>query len=154
MQVSCIRICVFAKTAFYLGQGNRDLAGNLFRRRVPSFHPQLRWSSPLPPLKEVPAESACLEPNSKEEGSSVPDIFMPVSFNFDQSIDNLLWDLIARRKYMPLTVFECKSISYNFPCQFTLASLKGESPVYKAQASVVINITYKSTRAKCTQTSV
>ena len=47
MQVSCIRICVFAKTAFYLGQGNRDLVGNLFRRRVPSFQPQLRWSSPL-----------------------------------------------------------------------------------------------------------
>ena len=130
IQLSCIRICVFAKTAFCLGQGNRDLAGNLFRRRVPSFQPQLRWSSPLP-LKEVPAESACLEPNSKQEGSSVPGILMPVSFKFDQSIDILLWGLIAGRKYLPPPVFECKSISYNFPCQFILASLTRESSVYK-----------------------
>ena len=143
IQLSCIRICVFAKTAFCLGQGNRDLAGNLFRRRVPSFQPQLRWSSPLP-LKEVPAEGACLGPTSKQEGSSVPAIYLclfPLNltkvFAFDSGFE-------CRKKRYPLFLKARLSLIHSFPCQFTLVSLIGESPLYKAQASVVINITYKS----------
>ena len=105
------------------------------------------------PLKEVPAEGACLGPTSKQEGSSVPAIYLclfPLNltkvFAFDSGFE-------CRKKRYPLFLKARLSLIHSFPCQFTLASLIGESPLYEAQASVVINITYKRARTKCTQTS-
>ena len=78
---------------------------------------------------------------------------MPASFNlnltkvfaFDSGFE-------CRKKRYPLFLKARLSLIHSFPCQFTLASLIGESPVYKAQASVVINITYKIARTMCIQT--